>query len=129
MINYQDDINEKYKLNKKTNNLRVNYLLLLFSSKIKNAIALTRIINFRKIVNCLLNHIIDKNNVYLRKTLNKFHDILKPKDNQRPFFIIYCTSDNVNGITKKAFNIIIDFLMFIHNYTSSIIHLNKIENY
>ena len=69
-----------------------------------------------------------KNN--LKKTLAKFQDILKPNDNQRPFYIIYCTEeDDFNGVTKKTFDIIIDFLMFIHNYTSSLIHLNNIENY
>ena len=129
MVNYQNDINEKFKLNRKNDKLRVNYLLLSFSSKVKNIIAITRIVNFRKIVNCLLNHIIEKNKIYLKKTSAKFYDILKPKDNQRAFFIIYCTENKVNDVTKKAFNIIIDFLMFIHNYTSSILHLNKIENY
>ena len=128
MVNYQNDINEKFKLNRKNDKLRVNYLLLSFSSKVKNIIAITRIVNFRKIVNCLLNHIIEKNKIYLKKTSAKFYDILKPKDNQRAFFIIYCTENKVNDVTKKAFNIIIDFLMFIHNYTSSILHLNKIPN-
>ena len=128
MVNYQNDINEKFKLNRKNDKLRVNYLLLSFSSKVKNIIAITRIVNFRKIVNCLLNHIIEKNKIYLKKTSAKFYDILKPKDNQKAFFIIYCTENKVNDVTKKAFNIIIDFLMFIHNYTSSILHLNKIPN-
>ena len=128
MTNYQDVLKEKNKLNLKNNKLRVNYLLLSFSGKVKNAIAFIRIINFRKIVNCLLNHIIEKNNSILKKTNTKFYDILKPKDNQKPFFIIHCIKD-VNGITIKEFNIILDFMMFIHNYTSSIIHLNNIENY
>ena len=88
MINYQGDLNDKNKLNKEYSNLRVNFLLLLLSNKIKNAIALTRIVNFRKIVTCLLNHIIDKNKKFLKKTLPKFYDILKPIDNQRAFFII-----------------------------------------
>ena len=127
MINYQGDLNDKNKLNKENSNLRVNFLLLLLSNKMKNAIALTRIVNFRKIVTCLLNHIIDKNKKFLKKTLPKFYDILKPIDNQRAFFIIYCAADN--EISKKTFNIITDFLMFIHNFTSSIIHLNNIENY
>lgn len=129
MINYHDDINQKSKLNKISSNLRVNYLLLSFSSQVKNIIAFTRIINLRKIVNCLLNRIIEKNKKYLKKTFAKFQDILKPKDNQRPFYIIYCTEKEVNGVAKKAFDIIIDFLMFIHDYTSSIIHLNNIKNY
>ena len=129
MINYHDDINQKSKLNKISNNLRANYLLLSFSSQVKNIIAITRIINLRKIVNCLLNRIIGKNKKYLKKTFAKFQDILKPKDNQRPFYIIYCTEKEVNGVAKKAFDIIIDFLMFIHDYTSSIIHLNNIKNY
>ena len=88
MINYHNDMNEKNKLNKKNNNLRVNYLLLSFSSKVKNVIALTRIINFRKIVNCLLNNIIESNKRFLRKTTTKFLDILKPKDNQKFFYYI-----------------------------------------
>jgi len=129
MINYHNEINQKSKFQKISNDLRVNYLLLTFSSKVKNIIAFTRIINLRKIVNCLLNRIIEKNKKYLKKTLAKFQDILNPKDNQRLFYIIYCTEDDVNGVTKKSFDIIIDFLMFIHNYTSSLIHLNNIENY
>ena len=128
MNTYNSEINSKNKLNEEYNKLRVNYLLLSFSDKVKNLIGLTRIINFRKIVNCLLNHIIDKNKNCLKKTYPKFIDVLKPKDNQRSFYIIYCQKD-IEGVKIKEVNIIIDFLVFIHNYTSSIIHLNKIDNY
>jgi len=61
MINYHNEINQKSKLQKISNDLRVNYLLLSFSNKVKNVIAFIRIINLRKIVNCLLNRIIEKN--------------------------------------------------------------------
>ena len=61
MINYHNEINQKRKLQKINNDLRVNYLLLSFSNKVKNVIAFIRIINLRKIVNCLLNRIIEKN--------------------------------------------------------------------
>ena len=35
----------------------------------------------------------------------------------------------INNVGAKMVNIIIDFLMYIHDYTSSRIHLTNIENY
>ena len=49
---------EKIYLIEKNNRLRGNYLLLLFSSKIKNTFAFRRILLFRKIINSLLVNII-----------------------------------------------------------------------
>ena len=119
---------EKINLIEKNNRLRGNYLLLLFSSKIKNTFAFRRILLFRKIINSLLVNIIEKNKINLRKTSPKFFDILKPEANQKPFHIIYCGVEKINEISKKTVDIVIDFIMFIHDYTSSKIHLNKIEN-
>ena len=126
-IEYENIKNKKYNENELKNKYRTNYLLLSFSSKIKNTIAFFRIILFRKIVNCLLINIINKNKKSLKKTESKFKDVLKPKDNQKKFSIIY-SIEKINGIEKGICNIIIDFLMFIHDYASSKIHLNEIEN-
>ena len=66
-IEYENIKNKKYNENELKNKYRTNYLLLSFSSKIKNTIAFFRIILFRKIVNCLLINIINKNEKSLKK--------------------------------------------------------------
>jgi len=75
-----------------------------------------------------LSELIDNNYDSLRKTANKFSDILKPNANNNKFFIIYCKEDNIENVANNKINIIIDFMMFIHNYTSEKIHLNKNQN-
>ena len=89
---------------------------------------LLRINLFRKIINTLLSKLIDNNFNSLRKTANKFNDILKPSANNIKFFIIYCKDNNINNVSNKKINIIIDFMMFIHNYNSEKIHFNKNQN-
>ena len=69
------------------------------------------------------------NSEYLRRTDNKFNDILNQSTNKIKFFIIYCKENiNINNVSDKKINIIIDFMMFIHNYTSEKIHFNKNKN-
>ena len=126
-IGYEELKNKKFEQNEIKNSYQNNYLLLSFSNKISYSITFIRIVIFRKIVNCLLINIIEKNKNDLKKTTLKYTDVLKPRDNCKPFGLIYCSSENINGIKKKIVNIIIDFLMFIHDYSSSKIHLNKIE--
>lgn len=82
------------KQNKTKNKYRTYYLLLLFSNKIRNSIASIRIEIFRKIVNCLLINIIDKNK-YNVKNKSKIYSF-----------------DKINDVEKKICNIIIDFLMY-----------------
>jgi hypothetical protein len=126
-IEYEKEKNKTFKENDKKNKFRTYYSLLLFSSKIKNFIGFVRIVIFRKIANILLIIIIEKNKKYLKKTSAKFIDMLKPKNNQKKFSIIYCYENMVNGVEKHKMNIIIDFLMYIHDYASTKIHLNNIE--
>jgi FtsZ-binding cell division protein ZapB len=121
------EYDQKFDKNEEKNKFKSDYSLLLFSSKIKNYIAFFRIVAFRKIVNILLIKIIEKNKKYLRRTSTKFFDELKPKNNQKFFYIIYCCENKVKGVEKNDINIIIDFLMFIHDYSSMKIHLNNIE--
>ena len=121
------EYDQKFDKNEEKNKFKSDYSLLLFASKIKNYIAFFRIVTFRKIANILLIKIIEKNKKYLRRTSPKFFDELKPKNNQKSFYIIYCCENKVKGVEKDDINIIIDFLMFIHDYSSMKIHLNNIE--
>ena len=121
------EYDQKFDKNEEKNKFKSDYSLLLFASKIKNYIAFFRIVAFRKIANILLIKIIEKNKKYLRRTSPKFFDELKPKNNQKSFYIIYCCENKVKGVEKDDINIIIDFLMFIHDYSSMKIHLNNIE--
>jgi len=128
-IQLQKSNNKNFKLQGEELNLRSDYLLLLFSKKVKINLLLLRINLFRKIINSLLSTLITNNSEYLRRTSNKFNDILKPSANKNKFFIIYCKENiNINNVSDKKINIIIDFMMFIHNYTSEKIHFNKNKN-
>ena len=127
-IQLQKSNNNILKLKGEELNLRSDYLLLLFSKNVKTNLLLLRINLFRKIINTLLSELIDNNSDSLRKTANKFSDILKPNANNNKFFIIYCKEDNIENVANNKINIIIDFMMFIHNYTSEKIHLNKNQN-
>ena len=109
------EYDQKFDKNEEKNKFKSDYFLLLFASKIKNYIAFFRIVAFRKIANILLIKIIEKNKKYLRRTSPKFFDELKPKNNQKSFYIIYCCENKVKGVEKDDINIIIDFLMFILN--------------
>lgn len=127
-IKYEEKRNLTFKTKEEVNELKTNYLIKVFSGKLKTFMAFARFVTFRKITNCVLNNLIYKNENYLKKTQKIFIDIFKPKDNQKPFFIIYCAAKTINEINAAMVNICIDFLMFIHNYTSEKIHLNKLEN-
>ena len=87
-IEYEDIKKQELVENENKNKARAQYLLLLFYSKIKISIVFLRIVMFRKIVNCLLTDIIDKNKNKLKKTYKKYIDVLKPKDIRSKFFII-----------------------------------------
>ena len=120
-IEYEEEKNKNFNQNEEKSKFLTYYSLLLFSSKIKNFIAFVRIVTFRKIANILLIIIIEKNKKYLKRTSSIFIDMLKPKDNQKKFSIIYCCENMPNGVKKHKFNIIIDFLMYIYDYSSMII--------
>ena len=120
--------NEKFYLKVEETKLRSDLLLLQFSKNIKINLLLLRISLLRKIINVLLTEIIENNSDSLRITEKKFIDILKPNINNNKFFIIYCKKEGIEDVKDYNVDIIIDFMMFIHNYTSEKIHFNKIQN-
>lgn len=129
LIKEQEKNNNKSILIEKSVNLRNNFLLISFANQVQTLTAFVRMVSFRKITNCLIDNIIEKNKKYLKRTNPIFLDVLKPKINQKKFFVILYANNDIDESKKKEINISLDFLMFIHDYTSSKIHLNKIENY
>ena len=125
-IELENSRNIKYQLKIEEMNLKNDYSFLVFINNIK--IDILFLINlFRKIINTLIVEIITQNKTLLRKTKSKFDDQLKPKSNQNKFFIIHCV-DSIKGVSKYMINVIFDFLMYVHNYTSSKIHFNNLKN-
>ena len=116
-------IKQKDILKEERTTLKIQYSLLLYAKKNTNDMLLLRLILIRKIVNLLISEIVNKHKESLRKTKTKFLDILKPEVNKNKFCIIYCYKDELEGVTSKQVNIIFDWLMYIHDFTSSKIHL------
>ena len=126
-IELENSRNIKYQLKIEEMNLKNDYTFLVFTNNIKIDILFLRINLYRKIINTLIAEIITQNKTLLRKTKSKFDDQLKPKSNQNKFFIIHCV-DSIKGVSKYMVNVIFDFLMYVHNYTSSKIHFNNLKN-
>ena len=95
----------------------------------------TRIINsykllyFRKMSNLILEFLFEKYNKYFSKTDNIFCDKTKPKDKQRYFAIIGVSEkyNDILSINKNTINLIIDYLMYMKDITSSIIHNSNVD--
>jgi len=103
----------KLNYNKKINILKKNYNMVLNSYKI---------LYYRKIANVILDNILKQYNQYFFKTEKIFYNNDKPKHKQDMFEIIIAKHD-IKGIKMKSINLLIDFLMFIKDSTSSITHL------
>ena len=81
-----------------------------------------QVLYFRKIANILLDIILKKYNNFFVKTEKIFIDSKRPKDLQRKFAVILA-SQKINEIKKNDINLFLDFLMFVKESTSAIIHL------
>ena len=114
---------EKDILKEERTTLKIQYSILLYAKKNTNDMLLLRLILIRKIVNLLISEIVNKHKTSLRKTKKKYVDILKPEGNKNKFHIIYCYTDELEGVSRYQVNITFDWLMFIHDFTSSKIHL------
>ena len=114
---------EKDILKEERTTLKIQYSLLLYAKKNTNDMLLLRLILIRKIANLLISEIVNKHKESLRRTKKKYLDILKPEGNKNQFYIIYCYKEQLEGVTRNQVNIIFDWLMHIHDFTSSKIHL------
>lgn len=80
--------------------------------------------------NLILNYLFSKYKKCFSKKDKIFYNEDKPKDKQKPFCIIGVNEncDSINKVHKKLINLIIDFLMFMKDLLSSIIHLEESNN-
>ena len=81
-----------------------------------------KILYFRKISNIILDLILRKYNLCLYKTEKIFIDESKPKYKQI-YFPIIIAKEKIKNIEMNTINLLIDFLMFVKDLTSSVIHL------
>ena len=96
-------------------------------SKIVNSY---KILFFRKMANLILEDIITQYKDKLSKTENIFLNKEKPNEKQKKFSIIVVSKEvnNIKGFDKNLINLIFDFLNYIKDISSSIIHISE-KNY
>lgn len=83
-----------------------------------------KILYFRKIANILLYDIFNNywNQFYQTKPI--FRNEQKPEYKAKPFPVIIA-KEPINGLKINDINLLIDYLMFIKDFTSSFIHIEK----
>ena len=81
-----------------------------------------KILYFRKISNIILDIILKNYNSSLYKTEKIFIDETKPKYKQN-YFPIIIAKENIKNIEINKINLLLDYLMFVKDFTSSFIHL------
>ena len=80
-----------------------------------------KILYFRKISNLILYNIIKIHNELLYKTEGIFSNSNKPISKNKGLRIII-SKDDINGVKMNIVNLLIDFLMYVKDITSSVIH-------
>jgi len=80
-----------------------------------------KIFYFRKIANLILDNIVKIHKDLLYKTEGIFSNFNKPISKNKGFSIII-SKDDINGVKMNIINLLIDFLMYVKNITSSVIH-------
>ena len=120
----------KQELQEVKENLKINNLKHFINKQIinnlvrKNNMLLNsyKILYFRKISNLILDIILKNYNSSLYKTEKIFIDDTKPKYKQN-FFPIIIAKEKIKNIEINKINLLLDYLMFVKDFTSSFIHL------
>jgi len=81
-----------------------------------------KILYFRKIANLILDNIVKIHKELLYKTEAIFSNSNKPISKNKGFSIII-SKDDINGVKMNIINLLIDFLMYVKDIASSVIHL------
>ena len=115
-------MNELMNSEEKSNNMKLD----ISNKKYNYLVNCFKILIYRKIANSILDELITKNKNKLYKTENIFIDKSKPMPLQKPFPIIVAR-ESINTITINNINLVIDFLMFIKDKCSDIIHISDKE--
>ena len=115
-------MNELMNSEEKSNNMKLD----ISNKKYDYLVNCFKILIYRKIANSILEELITKNKNKLYKTENIFIDKSKPQPLQKEFPIIVAR-ESINTITINNINLVIDFLMFIKDKCSDIIHISDKE--
>ena len=88
-----------------------------------------KILYFRKISNLILDHLFKIHGTKFSKTEAIFLNNEKPefKQNKFPIICVDKSFDKIQNVDKYLINLIIDFLMYMKDFTSSIIHLSELS--
>ena len=93
----------------------------LLNAKINALTNSFKVLYYRKICNLVIDKIIDKHKKDLAKTEKIFGDSTK-------FGVIFAVND-IQKISKRNVNLLIDFLMHIRKISSRIIHFKKLDKF
>ena len=112
------NIKQEYDLDRLIDDKRINIL------ERKSNIFLNsyKVLYLRKIANIILDTILNSHCLDLYKTENMFRDETKPIYKKRLFPIIIAKKD-INSIGMNTINLLIDYLMFAKDFSSSVIHI------
>ena len=88
-----------------------------------------KILYFRKMSNLILNYLFESYGKKFAKTRPIFYNNEKPdyKKNKFPIIFVDKKIDNILKVDKYLINLIIDYLMYMKDFTSAIIHLSDIK--
>ena len=88
-----------------------------------------KILYFRKMSNLILNYLFESYGKMFAKTRAIFYNNEKPgyKKNKFPIIFVDKSIDNILKVDKYLINLIIDYLMYMKDFTSAIIHLSDIK--
>ena len=88
-----------------------------------------KILYFRKMSNLILNYLFESYGKMFVKTRPIFYNNEKPdyKKNKFPIIFVEKSIDNILTVDKYLINLIIDYLMYMKDFTSAIIHLSDIK--
>ena len=88
-----------------------------------------KILYFRKMSNLILNYLFESYGKMFVKTRPIFYNNEKPdyKKNKFPIIFVDKSIDKILEVDKYLINLIIDYLMYMKDFTSAIIHLSDIK--
>ena len=88
-----------------------------------------KILYFRKMSNLILNYLFESYGKMFVKTRPIFYNNEKPdyKKNKFPIIFVDKSFDKILEVDKYLINLIIDYLMYMKDFTSAIIHLSDIK--
>ena len=109
-----------YKAGTENEILKLRGLINSYKNKLNRLLNSNKVLYFRKLASFLYEQLV--NNIDFKKSPENFTNYLRP--NPLNFNLLYIDK-SIKGIEAKKINVIIDYINFIRDECSLIIHLNK----